>query len=380
MPHRYRDELPTNPNPPILSVSVTANDLEHEEDEELSGPPDSSSDTPSSETGPLFCTEPNTFGIYRKYALGPPTISPEDSFTLSSISDSVFIAHDPADSSSKASWWSSFGSSCLKTVENATDNYFAPFLNASIFLLMAWYYNGSSIKSYADMDKLIHDVVQHEDFKASDFGENFSTAREAERMDKHQASKENASDSSDNLDGLPFKPVDGWILGSVSIPLPCDGIQFHSEEDAPQFVVNKIWYRRPLEVIKMAFSEPAAEKFHTTPFKEYWKPSEEEPEERLYSETFTADVFNDEYESLRATPREGPNSKLEPFVAGIIFYSDSTHLTSFGTASLWPVYMYIGNQSQYIRGKPSEFAAHHIAYIPKVKPIIFLPKISRSND
>ena len=139
----------------------------------------------------------------------------------------LFRSHDPADSSSKASWWSSFGSSCLKTVENATDNYFAPFLNTSIFLLMAWYYNGSSIKSYADMDKLIHDVVQHEDFKASDFGENFSTAREAERimMDKHQASKENASDSSDNLDGLPFKPVDGWISLSLCLVMVFSSIR-----------------------------------------------------------------------------------------------------------------------------------------------------------
>jgi hypothetical protein len=69
---------------------------------------------------------------------------------------------------------------------------------------------------------------------------------------------------------------------------------------------------------------------------------------------------------LRTTPREGPNSELEPFVAGIIFYSDATHLTNFGTTSLYPMYMYIANQSQYTRAKPSEFAAHHIAYIPKV--------------
>ena len=231
---------------------------------------------------------------------------------------------------------------------------------------MAWYYNGSSIKSFGDIDKLIRDVIQHEDFKVSDFAETFSTAREAERMDKHRGSESKTTESSNSSEDLPFKPEDGWLLGTVSIPLPCDGVQFDSEEDAPKFLVDKIWYRRPLEVIKRAFTEPSAEKFHTTPFKEFWKPSKEEPEERLYSETFTADVFNNEYEILRATSREGPNSDLEPFVAGIIFYSDSTHLTSFGTASLWPVYMYIGNQSQYIRGKPSEFAAHHIAYIPKV--------------
>jgi hypothetical protein len=116
----------------------------------------------------------------------------------------------------------------------------------------------------------------------------------------------------------------------------------------------------------MAFSEPAAEKFHITPFKEYWKPSNNEPEERIYTETFTADIFNEEYETLRTTSREGPNSKLEPFIAGIMFYSDATHLANFGTASLYPMYMYIGNQSQYLRAKLSEFTAHHIAYIPKV--------------
>ena len=372
MPLRYRDDLPVNPNPPIISLSVT----EPEEfEDEVAGPsalPSTESDSESgSESGSLFCTERNAFGVYRKYSFGPPTITPDDSFTLSSISDSISIAHDPADSHSKTSWTSSFGLSHLAqtTVENLTDNYFAPFLNPSTFLLMSWYYNGSSIKSYADVDKLIHEVICHKDFLASDFGETFSTAREAERMDKHRASKISDTGSSTTND-LPFNPEDGWISGTVSIPLPCDGFRFNSEDEAPQFVVNNVWYRRPLEVIKRAFTEPAADRFHFTPFKEYWKPSNEEPEERLYSETFTADVFNEEYETLRATPRKGPNSNLEAFVAGIIFYSDSTHLTSFGTASLWPVYMYIGNQSQYVRGKPSEFAAHHIAYIPKVSKYI----------
>ena len=358
--------LPTNPNLPITSVPIT----EPEEDEILQDDNASEwlasehSSTSESEYDSTYYTEENRFGIYCKYSLGPATITPDDSFTLSSISDSAFIACDLADSCSKASWWSSFGSSCLKTVENATNNYFAPFLNASIFLLMSWYYNGSSIKSYADIDKLIHNVVQHEDFRAADFGETFSTARKAEWMDKHQASKSSASP--DNSEDLLFKPEDGWISGCVSVPSPCDGVWFNLEEDAPWFIINQIWYHRPLEVIKKAFTEPAAKNFHLIPFKEYWKPSQDKPVERLYSETYTANFFYDEYETLWATPWEGPNSKLEAFIASIIFYSDSTHLVSFGTASLWLIYMYIGNQSQYIWGKPSEFAVHHITYIPKV--------------
>ena len=171
---------------------------------------------------------------------------------------------------------------------------------------------------------------------------------------------------SDDSEPLPFRHHNGWIKGSVSIAVPCDGIAFQSEEDAPRFVINRIWYQQSLKVIKMAFLEHAMESFHTTPFKEYWKPAKDEPEERIYSETFTANIFNEEYETLHTTPREGSDSKLEPFVAGIIFYSDATQLASFGTASLYSMYMYIGNQSQYLWAKLSKFTAHHIAYIPKV--------------
>ena len=52
-----------------------------------------------------------------------------------------------------------------------------------------------------------------------------------------------------------------------------------SQKKTPQFVVNGIWYQQPLKVVELAFTEPAAEKFHITPFKEYWKPSNDEPEE-----------------------------------------------------------------------------------------------------
>ena len=134
---------------------------------------------------------------------------------------------------------------------------------------MLWYYNGSSTKSYADVNKLIHNIIRHKDPKASNFSASFSTAHEAERMDKSQPSKSSAK--SKKSGPLPFKSEDGWIQGSVSITIPCDGFVSKSEEDAPWFVVDRIWYRKPLEVVKLAFSEPVAEKFHITPFKEYWK-------------------------------------------------------------------------------------------------------------
>jgi len=88
LPHRYRDELPPNPNPPIIA------DPEPDEPVESTGRASPESKEPPKSTA--FCTETNTFWIYRKYALGSPTITPDESFTLSSVSDTIFIARDPA--------------------------------------------------------------------------------------------------------------------------------------------------------------------------------------------------------------------------------------------------------------------------------------------
>lgn len=73
----------------------------------------------------------------------------------------------------------------------------------------------------------------------------------------------------------------------------------------------------------------------------------------------------EEHAWIQSCPRN-PGCNLETVVAAIMLWSDSTHLASFGNAALWPVYMFIGNQSKYARAKPSSFAAHHLAYIPKV--------------
>lgn len=70
-----------------------------------------------------------------------------------------------------------------------------------------------------------------------------------------------------------------------------------------------------------------------------------------------------------------PGETLENIVVPIMAYSDSTHLTSFGTASLWPIYFFIGLTSKYVRTKPTTFSAHHLAYIPSVSIFYLLVAI-----
>jgi Plavaka transposase len=107
-----------------------------------------------------------------------------------------------------------------------------------------------------------------------------------------------------------------------------------------------------------------------TPFRlePYWHPSKGEPPERVYSEIYTANAWNNEYDEINKSHhgKDGPNQDLEAFIIGILLWSDSTVLAQFGTASLWPIYLYIGNQSKYTRAKPTSMSAHHLAYLPKV--------------
>ena len=75
----------------------------------------------------------------------------------------------------------------------------------------------------------------------------------------------------------------------------------------------------------------------------------------------------EEDEKIRKLPRvEGDDPSVEYAVLPILLWSDETVLSNFGTAALWPIYLYLGNLSKYVRGRPTEFAAHHLAYIPNV--------------
>ena len=123
-------------------------------------------------------------------------------------------------------------------------------------------------------------------------------------------------------------------------------------------------YRKPLEVIKAAFEDPSAEQVHISPYQEYWQPRPNSPPKRIYSELYNSNVFILEHKKVCSQLQ--PGCELETVIAAIMISSDYMHLTSFGNAGLWPIYLYLGGLSKYTRAKPTSFAAHHLAYVPKV--------------
>ena len=226
--------------------------------------------------------------------------------------------------------------------------------------ILHWAYTGLNYKSNEEVDRLIHEVLCAPDYDHRHLDEYRSLATETAYLDRHIAG-----------DGTEaqFSSDDGWIKTSVDIPLPCPGFEFDSEDSAPKLTVDEVYYRRLVPTMKAAFEE--AKDFHYTPFKRFWKDPEhpDAPPERLAGEIYSSDAFIEEHEKIRDAQ---PPGAMETVVAAYILYSDSTHLTNFGTASLWPIYKFYGNQSKYTRGKPGSFAVHHVSYMPSVRTLMGL--------
>ncbi|KAF8219268.1 hypothetical protein L208DRAFT_1341883, partial [Tricholoma matsutake] len=74
---------------------------------------------------------------------------------------------------------------------------------------------------------------------------------------------------------------------------------------------------------------------------------ETKAETHVFDEVYTGDAWIKAHDNLQKQPNE-LECNLEKVIAGLMFWSDSMHLVSFGNASIWPLYMYFANQSKYI--------------------------------
>jgi len=267
----------------------------------------------------IITTMRDHFGLYRQYMHSLPSFNPDSLTSVAQLSDSLTFIRSP-DSLLAQPWWSGLENS----IQSAHTNYFTPFLNATTFRLMRWFYSGSTTKSLAELDHLVNEVILAEDFDRAHLQE-FRALKENHRLDNYQGNNADIRSS--------FSTSDSWKQTSVKIRIPADGVQHVSEDEAPEFDVPGLFYRRPLEVIKAAFRESTAEQFHLTPFETFYQPSDGVTVEKIYGEVYNSSAMLEEHEKIRSQPHEG-NCALETVVAAVMLWSDSTHLASFGTASL----------------------------------------------
>ncbi|KAK7015137.1 hypothetical protein VNI00_019203 [Paramarasmius palmivorus] len=172
------------------------------------------------------------------------------------------------------------------------------------------------------------DVILDESFNAKDFV-GFSVERENKRLDDA------------NQD--PSRVMQGFVSSPVKISV------LSGEKDIPSvpYSVPNLQHRDLLDCIRTVFASPLASKFHFSLFKLFHVNEGHEEPERIFSELYTTDAFIREHDYIQrcSLPADQTGCKLERVIAALMFWSDSTHLATFGNAKLWPIYLLFGNLS-----------------------------------
>jgi hypothetical protein len=219
--------------------------------------------------------------------------------------------------------------------------------NQSIELLMNWKDSGPSTKSNGEINRLVDEVLLDPNFNIDDL-RGFRAAQENRRT--------NMAD-----ENSPF--LDSFQTATVEIEVPS------GSKDVPpkKFSIPGLHYRKIPAVIRAMFASPLASNFHLSPFKLFHKAPGGE-EERVFCEVYDTDAYIEENDKIQRAPvpPDDPDCKREKAVAALMLWSDATHLANFGTAKLWPIYMFLGNLSKYFRSLPNSGACQHIAYIPSL--------------
>lgn len=284
-----------------------------------------------------FRTGINELGILREYVFRRPSYDPD-----------AHVLPEHLTNFGPPSAASPTANSNIPDSDSATPLPPWPFSNMSKYLLMNWYHTGSHQKSEAEITRLANDVICNPAFRPTELS-GFNAHRENKALDENLANP-----------GLAPFSTDGWREAAVEIEIPIP-----IKNSPPQtFRVPGLHYRPIVQVIRAAWGAAISAQFHFTPFRKIHVDSAGK-ESRIFDEVYTSEAWESAHDELQKQAPE-PECKLERVIAGLMFWSDSTHLAQFGTASVWPVYMYFANLSKYVRAAPNSGACHHIAYMPSV--------------
>lgn len=210
-----------------------------------------------------------------------------------------------------------------------------PWKNMGIWQLMTWMMTGSRRKSKAEVTRLIHEVIKSEDFNHNHFIR-FNVHTEMKHFDKAKNTPGTESDGMLNLS------QDAWKESTISISVPIREQHVGGQD----FMVPGLFHHLLAGIVHTVFIEKAAKWFHLTPFKRVWKSPLSGQEQHVYDELYTLDAWITAHDEIQKQ-RQDNKCKLEHVITGLMLWSDAMHLAQFGTASVWPVYLFFGNQSKY---------------------------------
>ncbi|KAI1787852.1 hypothetical protein LXA43DRAFT_1097859 [Ganoderma leucocontextum] len=334
----------------------------------ISNPPHQPPATPSPTPSPLeetYRTEPDAFGIFREYTRRPLR-DPEVDAMLESVCDAPGLETPPEQEAPKykSIAWITRSVAIAVNPTSTTPDY-GPFTNASQFRLVDYFYGRSDSKSLDALDDLIS-VIRSPAFSPDD-------------IDGFSAKKaEHALDVWVNPSGV-FSEDDGWGQANVEIPLPKTGAKYKLEEAAPKF--------RSLgsSIDASSHSSKVLDPTHNHFGAQHAACTVPRPVVVILFIIIHEDqpTGSTSASNSRSHAFSGDDPNVEYVVFPLLLWSDATLLANFGTAALWPIYLYIGSLSKYVRGRPTEFAAHHLAVlIAAIRPLAccLCPRCSTPKD
>lgn len=336
LPLRFRDHLP-RPLPslpprvtldPATSLDVQGPSTFTERDEPVSLPT-----RVGSQICRIFTTPRNIFGLSRKfYGKEAPLEDPEAEITLQDLSNTS-VPHHPLQSAPPT---------------------FYPFPNRNAFIMSDWFWNGGVQKSRQSFRELMN-ILGDPEFKLEDIRD----------VDWDRVNKVLATD--DEGEWVDEDAV--WVRTPVTISVPYQPRrgQLSSPQAGPRnYLVEGFYHRNLVDIIREKISGlKDGHFFHIEPYEMLWQPENRRLPIRIQGELYTSPSFIDAHRELQDSPGE-PGCELPRVIVALMFWSDGTHLTSFGNAKLWPLYLFFGNESKYRRCKPSCNLCEHVAYFQSV--------------
>jgi Plavaka transposase len=275
----------------------------------------------------------NRFSLWRRYyGTAPPLRDPEESVTSEDLDDSLPPKKAP------------------ESHKPHTNRQYGPFDNISSLLLADFWWNSENEKSKNEFSKLLK-VLQDPSFSLDDV------------VNADWGRLERTLGDQDDDDGW-FDDA-GWTSTPINIPVP-----FHKSTKNPgteRHLVGILQHRRIVAVIeeKIRNSKDPSQ-FHYQPYEVFWNQGDSEDSAvRVQGELYNSPAFMEAHQRIQDLPPT-PGCDRERVVIALMFWSDETQLTSFGSAKLWPCYMFFGNESKYRRGKTSLRLCEHIAYFETV--------------
>ncbi|KAI0055213.1 hypothetical protein BV25DRAFT_1815943, partial [Artomyces pyxidatus] len=285
----------------------------------------------------ILTTRRNTFGLFRRYhAEGFPTHDPEDLVSLGSLIDD-----DDA---------------TLPQTEDQTKVQYHPYPNATSFRLGDWFWNGSHQKTMVTFRELLA-IVGDNDYKPKDV-----SGTQWDKINSILGTESCPAD--DGADEWQDEDA-GWMRATVKIIVPHHprkGIPTEPGAGPRTFLVHDFYHRDLVSIIREKLSRTQDDPlFHYEPYELHWQPHSTATAVRVHGELYTSPAFLDAHRELQQSVPE-PGCQLSRHIIAMMFWSDATHLTSFGDAKLWPLYLFFGNESKYRRCQPSSHLCEHVAY------------------